>query len=114
MLRPPVPTGTQGQGTIDSACKLQKGRRQVPTTFCCHLPALQTLALPALVADTGTHSQPRAVFSSQIQSAKKIFRHLYGDLNLDEIKYALHSLTVNRETNLTNLIRPQLGAKLLQ
>ena len=46
-----------------------------------------------------------AVFSSQIQSSKNFFRHLHGDLNLDEIKNALHSLSVNRETNLMNLIR---------
>ena len=45
-----------------------------------------------------------AVFSSIIQSSKKNFRHLYGDLNLDEIKNALHSLSVNRETNLMSLI----------
>ena len=29
-----------------------------------------------------------------------------GELNLDEIKKVLHSLSVNRETNLMNLIRP--------
>jgi len=37
---------------------------------------------------------------------KKNFRHLYGELNLNEIKNALHNLPVNRETNLINLIRP--------
>jgi hypothetical protein len=31
---------------------------------------------------------------------------MYGDLNLDEIKNVLHSLPVNRETNLMKLIRP--------
>ena len=36
---------------------------------------------------------------------------MHGDLNLDEIKNALHSLPVNRETNLMNLIRPQLDSK---
>ena len=35
---------------------------------------------------------------------KKIFRHLYGDLNLDEIKKTLRLLSVNGETNLMNLI----------
>ena len=60
------------------------------------------------------NSQQPAVFSSQIQNSNFFFRHLHGDLNLDEIKNALHSLPVNRETNLMNLIRPQLDAKLLQ
>ena len=34
------------------------------------------------------------------------FWHLYAELNLDEIKNALHNLLVNRETNLMDLIRP--------
>jgi len=33
------------------------------------------------------------------------FRHVHGDLNLDEIKNALRLLSVNGETNLTNIIR---------
>ena len=33
------------------------------------------------------------------------FRHLHGDLNLDEIKNVLRLLPVNGETNLMNLIR---------
>ena len=33
------------------------------------------------------------------------FWHLYAELNLDEIKNALHNLPINRETNLMNLIR---------
>ena len=36
---------------------------------------------------------------------QKKFRHLHGDLNLDEIKNALRLLSVNGETNLMNLIR---------
>ena len=36
---------------------------------------------------------------------KKKIQHLHGELNLDEIKNALHSLPVNRETDLMNLIR---------
>ena len=51
-------------------------------------------------------SQIELLFSCIIQNFKKKFRHLYGDLNLDEIKNALHSLSVNHETNLINLIRP--------
>jgi len=47
-----------------------------------------------------------AVFGSQNQNSKFFFRHLHGDLNLDEIKNALRLLPVNRETNLMNLIRP--------
>ena len=46
-----------------------------------------------------------AVFGSQNQNSKKNFRHLHGDLNLDEIKNALRLLSVNSETNLMNLIR---------
>ena len=46
-----------------------------------------------------------AVFGSINQNSKKKFRHLHGDLNLDEIKNALRLLPVNRETNLMNLIR---------
>ena len=42
----------------------------------------------------------------KIQISKKNFRHLHGDLNLDEIKNALRLLSVNGETNLMNLIRP--------
>ena len=33
------------------------------------------------------------------------FRHLHGDLNLDEIKNALRLRSVNGETNIMNLIR---------
>ena len=33
------------------------------------------------------------------------FRHLHGDLNLDEIKNVLRLLSVNGETNLMNIIR---------
>ena len=47
----------------------------------------------------------RAPFSSKNQNSKKKFRHLHGDLNLDEIKNALRLLPVNREMNLMNLIR---------
>ena len=47
----------------------------------------------------------KAVFGYQIQNSKKNFRHLYGNLNLDEIKNALRLLSVNGETNLMNLIR---------
>ena len=54
-----------------------------------------------------------AVFSCKNQNSKKNFRHLHGDLNLDETKNALRLLPVNRETNLMNLIRPQSDAKLL-
>ena len=45
------------------------------------------------------------LFSCKVQNSKKKFWHLYGDLNLDEIKNAMHNLTVNCETNLMNLIR---------
>ena len=45
------------------------------------------------------------VFGYKIQNSKKNFRHLHGDLNLDEIKNALQLLSVNGETNLMNLIR---------
>jgi len=45
------------------------------------------------------------VFGCKNQSSKKNFRHLHGDLNLDEIKNALRLLSVNGETNLMNLIR---------
>ena len=48
----------------------------------------------------------QAVFSYKNQNSKKNFRHLHGDLNLDEIKNALRLLFVNGETNLMNLIRP--------
>ena len=47
----------------------------------------------------------KAVFGSQNQNSKKNFRHLHGDLNLDEIKNALRLLSVNSETNLMSLIR---------
>ena len=33
------------------------------------------------------------------------FRHLHGDLNLNEIKNALRLLSVNRETNLMNITK---------
>ena len=36
------------------------------------------------------------------------------DLNLDEIKNALHSLSVNREMNLMDLIRRQIATVILQ
>ena len=56
----------------------------------------------------------KAVFGCKNQNSKKKFRHLYGDLNLDEIKNALRLLSINGETNLTNLIRLLSDAKLLQ
>ena len=46
------------------------------------------------------------LFSCIIQNLNFFSRHLHGDLNLDEIKNALHNLPVNHETNLINLIRP--------
>ena len=46
----------------------------------------------------------KAVFSSKVTNYKFFFRHLHGDLNLDEIKNALGPLSVNSETNLMNLI----------
>ena len=46
-----------------------------------------------------------AVFSSIFPNSKIFFRHLHGDLNLDEINNALRLLYVNGETNLMNLIR---------
>ena len=55
-----------------------------------------------------------AVFGYKNQNSKFFFRHLHRDLNLDEIKNALRLLSVNGETNLMNLIRLQLDAKLLQ
>ena len=56
----------------------------------------------------------RAAFGFKIPNFKFFFRHLHGDLNLDEIKNVLRLLSVNGETNLMNLIRLQLDAKLLQ
>ena len=47
----------------------------------------------------------RPVFSYKIQNSNFFFRHMHGDLNLNEIKNALRLLSVNRETNLMNLIR---------
>ena len=47
----------------------------------------------------------KAMFGCINQNSKKKFRHLHGDLNLDEIKNALRLLSVNGETNLMNLIR---------
>ena len=49
------------------------------------------------------HSRP--VFGCKLQNSKKNFRHIYGELNLDEIKNALRLLSVNGEANLMNLIR---------
>ena len=62
------------------------------------------------VARGGTPGpEPRSliqpVFGYKNQNSKKKFRHLYGDLNLNEIKNALRLLSVNGETNLMNLIR---------
>ncbi len=36
----------------------------------------------------------------------RIFRHMHGALNVDKKKNQLHSLAINRETNLLSLIRP--------
>ena len=51
------------------------------------------------------YSNIEAVFGCKNQNSKKNFRHLHGNLNLDEIKNALRLLSVNGETNLMNLIR---------
>ena len=56
----------------------------------------------------GIKKQNCPLFSCKIQNSKKKFRHLHGELNLDEIKNALHNLPVNRETNLMSLINPSL------
>ena len=47
----------------------------------------------------------KSVFGCKLPNSKFFFRHLHGDLNLDEIKNALRLLSVNGETNLMNLIR---------
>ena len=46
----------------------------------------------------------KALFGCKVPNSKKNFRHLHGDLNLNEIKNALRLLSVNGETNLMNLI----------
>ena len=58
----------------------------------------------------GQSTRPKVCFDlfapclvPKIKIPKKKFRHLHGDLNLDEIKNALRLLPVNRETNLMNL-----------
>ena len=63
---------------------------------CLHLKSLALQSAPQW-------TEP--VFSYKILNSKFFFRHLYGDLNLDEIKNALRLLSVNGETNLMNLIR---------
>ena len=47
----------------------------------------------------------KAVFGCKIPNSKLFFRHLHGDLNLDEIKNTLRLMSVNGEMNLMNLIR---------
>ena len=53
----------------------------------------------------GGYKKGRARVQFQISKFEKKIRHLYGNLNLDEIKNALRLLSVNGETNLMNLIR---------
>jgi len=60
----------------------------------------------SLFRDSWLYMVTISLFSCKVQNFKKKFRHLHRDLNLDEIKNALYSLSVNRETNLMNLIRP--------
>ena len=92
--------------------KYEKKREQTKSCFmnirtahpCTRDPVLQRRSHttgPPMREDKG-----KPVFSSIIQNSKFFFRHLYRDLNLDEIKNTLYSLPVNRETNLMNLIRP--------
>ena len=50
------------------------------------------------------HKIDQARVWMQISKFQFFFRHLHGDLNLDEIKNRLRLLPVNRETNLMNLI----------
>ena len=75
-----------------------------------------TLASMASIAHPGIHSilvlkaaqclvRIGPVFGFQIPNSKFFFRHLHGDLNLDEIKNALRLLSVNGETNLMNLTK---------
>ena len=45
----------------------------------------------------GNFVETKPVFGFQIPNSKFFFRHLYGDLNLDEIKNALRLLSVNRD-----------------
>ena len=55
---------------------------------------------------SGPQTLPTPCLVPKFKVPNFFFRHLHGDLNLDKIKNALHSLSVNRETNLMNLIRP--------
>ena len=59
----------------------------------------------ARLASRETMEADRGRVQFKVPNSKKIFRHLHGDLNLDEIKNVLYSLYVNRETNLINLIK---------
>jgi len=68
-----------------------------------HVVCRQTLV--QINEDVPEHISIKAVFSSNVPNSKFFFRHLHGDLNLDEIKNALRLLSVNGETNLMNLIR---------
>jgi len=67
--------------------------------YCCRSTPTDPLS------ENETQAQrTKAVFSSIFPNSKFFFRHLHGDLNLDEIKNALRLLSVNGETNLMNLI----------
>ena len=70
--------------------------------FCKKKSACLRRRLTVVLALKICRLRPCLVKKSKI---KKKFRHLHGDLNLDEIKNALRLLSVNGETNLMNLIR---------
>ena len=63
--------------------------------------------LPDQMYEGLRYRRTKSPFSCKNQNSKIFFRHLHlhGDLNLDEIKNAFHSLSINREKNLINLIR---------
>ena len=97
-------------GSFDASGKLNNlSSIRLLGAACCLLP-LRVHDLPWVLLQLLSI----AVFSSKNQNFKKKFRHLHGDLNLDEIKNAFRLLSVNRETNLMNLIRLKLDANLLQ
>ena len=73
--------------------------KRCSTTVEVNFPIFQRISLYFCSLAT------KAVYSYKNQNSKKKFRHLHGDLNLDEIKNALWLLSVNGETNLMNLIR---------
>ena len=102
---------TTRQDTVLHSLPFRKKEKKVVHLFPPQSSESDSVYLVHSHRRLGTPLRPRSGNATlcrvQLQNSKFqiFFRHLHGDLNLDEIKNTLRLLSVNGETNLMNLIR---------